>query len=154
MTMNVERGLASAKQKCHDTGVRFTEKREALLKLLLSASTPLSAYELVDVYNKTNEHSIQAMSVYRILDLFVEMDLVHKLSSSNKYVTCAHLTCDHHHHEQFFLVCKSCGTSREISMSSPLITQIEKSAKEAGFTLLQSQFELNGLCGECQNKSA
>ncbi|MCM2680361.1 Fur family transcriptional regulator [Echinimonas agarilytica] len=150
--MDVKRRLNSASQKCQSAGVKFTDKRASVLAILLASEHPLSAYELVAQYNRVHDTSMQPMSVYRILDLFVELELVHKLASSNKYVACFHLSCDHNHGEQFFLVCKSCGASHEVGMTDALMEQIKGSAEAASFQLLQSQFELSGLCQNCQAK--
>lgn len=147
--MELEKGLRSAQQKCKQAGAKLTEKRASVLAVLLTAENPLSAYEVVALYNQAHDQPMQPMSAYRILDLFVELELVHKLSSSNKYVACAHLSCKHQHNDQFFLVCKSCGATREMAISESLMEQIKSSAASAGFELLQSQFELSGLCQKC-----
>ncbi|MBD1390776.1 transcriptional repressor [Neiella sp. HB171785] len=147
--MKIEAGLKSAQQKCQAAGVKLTEKRSAILRILLAENAPLSAYEVVAIYNQQHAQAMQPMSVYRILDLFVDIELVHKLASSNKYVSCAHLACSHEHQDQFFLVCKSCGATREIAMSDSLAAQIKASASDAGFLLSQSQFEISGICRQC-----
>ncbi|GGA83570.1 Fur family transcriptional regulator [Neiella marina] len=147
--MDIDKGLKSAHNKCQAAGVKLTEKRAAVLEILLAADRPLSAYEVVAIYNQNHQQPMQPMSVYRILDLFVDVELVHKLASSNKYVSCAHLNCSHHHDDQFFVVCKSCGATKEITMSDTLVEQIKSSASDAGFKLVEPQFELSGVCSEC-----
>lgn len=148
--MKVEKLLEQAQQKCQQAGVRFTDKRSQILKTLLVAKQPLSAYELLDLYNKQAEQSMQAMSAYRILDLFVELNLIHKLTSSNKYIACAHLACQHAHHDQYFVVCNHCGETREVDIPQPLLAQLEKSVADAGFYLQRTQFELDCLCNGCR----
>lgn len=149
----IDQLLKHAKEKCQSEGGNFTVKRRDVLKALMQAENPLSAYELVEKYNETNEQSIQPMSVYRILNFFVEMDLVHKLTSSNKYIVCSHLACQHKHHEQYFVACNTCGAVKEMSMTPELISQIKESAQSVGYHLTESQFELYGVCDKCYEGS-
>lgn len=152
--MQLDQLLQQAKQKCKDAGGRFTEKRGAVLKTLLQAEAPISAYELVDRYNQAAPEPIKAMSAYRILDFFVELNLVHKLSASNKYVACSHLACNHSHQDQFFVICQECGATKEITIPSSLMQQLTDSVSAEGFQLKHSQFELEGMCQACLAKSS
>jgi Fur family zinc uptake transcriptional regulator len=94
------------------------------------------------------------MSVYRILEFLQEERLVHKLNLANKYIACAHITCDHDHGISQFLICDNCQTVKEITVKKSTINTLKRSVEDAGFDLLSPQMELNCLCHDCKNKAA
>ncbi len=104
-------------------GLQRNVRRSSIFMLL--ADIPLSAYAVADIYNKSCKEKMPPMSVYRILEFFGTLDLVHKLSSNNKFVTCSHKSCDHTHDDSQFLICKNCAIATEISMSSKLMRDLK-----------------------------
>jgi len=100
--------LEFARSQCESRGTRFTEKRRQVLAGLVDSQRALSAYELADYCRDELGYSIQAMSVYRILDFLEEESLVHRLNLAKKYVACSHIACNHEHEVSQFLICKSC----------------------------------------------
>ena len=90
------------------------------------------------------------MSVYRMLDFLMEKGLVHKLSSTNKFLACSHISCDHAHQTPQFLICDSCHSVNEIGLDRTLISALEKSIDAKHFQLNSPQLELHGLCEGCQ----
>jgi len=130
-------------------GVQLTPKRRNLLALLLRTNLPLSAYELADYYKDEFDQAIPPMSVYRMLDFLTENNLVHKLSSENKFVSCAHSTCKHVHEIPQFLICEKCHSVKEIGIPKEVFDVLAQSVDQAGYSLQQSQLELKCLCAEC-----
>lgn len=141
--------IGKAHDMCAHSGGRLTEKRQRILELLVSSKTPMSAYEVADAYNESANTSMPAMSVYRILDFLESEQLVHKLSSANKYVACSHITCDHAHEVPQFLICSSCQSVKEIGIAKTIIDELNKQVHHAGYTLTNSQLELQCLCEQC-----
>ncbi len=146
--------LTKAEHMCAHSGGRLTEKRKRILEVLLSSLTPLSAYEVADVYNSTSESNMPPMSVYRILDFLESEQLVHKLSSANKYVACSHIACDHKHQIPQFLICSSCQNVKEIAISKSIIDELDQQVVDAGYKLMNSQLELQCLCERCTHNAA
>ena len=89
--------LRAAEVSCAEKGARLTQRRRQVLTVLMQSSSPLSAYEVLDLCNRSTTSAMPAMSVYRILDFLEQQLLVHRLSTSNKFVSCAHIACDHKH---------------------------------------------------------
>lgn len=135
---------------CVHSGSRLTEKRKRILELLVVSSTPLSAYEVADAYNNEADAKMPAMSVYRILDFLESEQLVHKLSSANKYVACSHIACSHSHEIPQFLICRKCQSVKEIAIAKDIIDELDNQVAGAGYKLLNSQLELQCLCASCQ----
>jgi Fur family zinc uptake transcriptional regulator len=148
----LNRVIDQVKQVCAFSGGRLTEKRSSVLGILLTSSTPLSAYEIADTYNNACENHMPTMSVYRILEFLEAEDLVHKLSTTKNYVACSHITCSHPHKVPQFLICSKCQSVEEISISKSIIDELSKLVSKAGYTLTQLQLELQCLCNYCSAK--
>ena len=113
----------------------------------------MSAYELVDYCKAELNENIPAMSVYRILDFLEKQSLAHKLSLTNKYVACSHITCDHDHAPSQFLICQKCQRVEEIGISQSVVKSLEKDVREAGFVLNSPQLEIKCICSHCVDNS-
>lgn len=150
----LNRVIDKAQDICSRSGGRMTEKRRGILELLLISDRPLSAYEITDAYNAATEKSMPAMSVYRILDFLEAEDLVHKLSSTNKYVACSHISCEHKHEISQFLICGNCQTAKEIAISERIIDELDKVLDKAGYALTNPKLELQCLCNACSTSMA
>ena len=146
--------INKAAEICSTSGVRFTEKRRCILELLLLADTPLSAYEVADDYNSKSKTTMPTMSVYRILEFLESEQLVHKLKSTNKYVACSHIACEHSHEIPQFLICRSCQRVEEIAISKRIVDELDKQITHAGYKLVNSQLELDCLCESCVTAAA
>ena len=146
---NIKACLERAESNCGEHGTRLTSKRKHILLSLLQSDKAMSAYEIVDYCkNKFNE-IMPAMSVYRILDFLQEKRLVHKLTSTNKFVACSHITCDHDHEITQFLICSECLQVKEININQSTIKALQQNIEEAGFHLLSPQLEMHCLCQNC-----
>ena len=141
--------IGHAEQHCKAHGSRLTVKRKQILSGLIRSEKALSAYELVDLYKQELGEAIPAMSMYRILQFLEDEHLVHKLNLANKYVACAHISCDHAHSVPQFLICGECSKVEEISISKHTITALQKNVEQAGFQLTSPQLEMNCLCNDC-----
>jgi len=150
----LNRIIDKAKAVCAQSGGRLTEKRKSVLALLLVSNRPLSAYEITDAYNKDAEKPMPAMSVYRILEFLEAEDLVHKLSSTSKYVACSHISCGHAHEISQFLICGKCQSAKEVTLSSGIINELGNLIGKAGYTLTNPQLELQCLCVRCSANTA
>ncbi|WP_299595254.1 Fur family transcriptional regulator [uncultured Microbulbifer sp.] len=145
----IEQILNRADERCRAKGTRFTEKRQSILRALLKSPVPLSAYEIADAYRDTTGETIQAMSVYRMLDFLAENSLVHKLASANKFVACAHIACHHEHETPQFLICERCGAVKEVGIKGNVIKALQQGAANAGWQMLSPALELPCLCDRC-----
>ena len=117
--------------------------------ILLDESQPLSAYDIIEKFNTRFQQSIPAMSVYRILDVFINAGLVHRLDSINSYIICDHLSCEHAHLNAQFLICDSCHSVEEIAINEKTHELLTMGIAKRGFKLNSLQFELHGTCQAC-----
>jgi Fur family transcriptional regulator, zinc uptake regulator len=68
---------------------------------------------------------------------------------ANKYVACAHISCDHAQGVPQYLICGKCSLVKEISIKPWTIADLQITGQEAGFKLISPQLKKNCLCNDC-----
>jgi Fur family zinc uptake transcriptional regulator len=119
------------------------------LQGLIESRKALSAYELIDFCGSKLGRDLLPMSVYRILAFLEGKGLVHRLSLTNKYVVCSHITCEHEHVLPQFLICNKCDRVQEVGVSDALFDSLVGTASAAGVDLVSHQLELEVRCDNC-----
>lgn len=155
LSLNFMKHIMSIKKiesLCKEAGLSLTSKRREILMVLLEEGQPLSAYDIVERYKMRTQQSIPAMSVYRILDVFITAGIIHKLDSINCYMICDHLSCDHEHLNAQFLICDTCNSVEEITINNQTHELIMSSVDKVGFKMQSLQFELHGTCQYCKQR--
>ena len=146
----IESCLQKAQSECSRTGLRLTDKRCNVLKILLQAPEPLSAYDIADQFKSVYAESLSAMSASRMPDCACKANLDHKLETSNQYLACSHISCEHEHELPQFLICDQCHTVKEIGLSKQLLKELKDSIENTGFALSSQQLKLHGVCEDCR----
>lgn len=149
----MSRIMNKAQGVCARSGGRLTDKRRRILEILLLSNRPLSAYEISDAYNQSAKKPMPTMSVYRILEFLITKELVHKLSSTSKYLACSHISCEHEHEISQFLICGKCQTASEVTISKRIIDELSVFMGKAGYALTNPQLELQCLCDSCSSSA-
>jgi len=128
-------------------GFRVTQQRRKILEVLRDApeGEHLSAE---DVYQKLADggEKIGFSTIYRALHLLVDLGILRELALSEErkyYELCDPLMGAHHH-----LICTQCGTVQEFEDSS-ILTFGSNEALNRGFSLLDCQFTVHGICPQC-----
>ena len=144
--------IQTVRELLSSSGVRFTEKRQKLLEVLLTSAQPLSAYELVDKYRLHHHEELQVMSAYRILEFFLDEHLVHKLNLNNKYVACSQVRCCAHHKVSQFMICTQCNQVEEIFIPTSLWKAIVQCGSNLGYCLDNAHLEVACICQRCKKE--
>jgi len=134
-----------AKTYCEEKGVRFTPLRARIYEILLQEESSIGAYDLLDKL-KLVEDNAKPPTVYRALDFFLELGLVHKVESNNTFLACFHFGCSH---PVQFLICDSCGDVQEIQ-SHGVEETLTATANENAFKIVTQTIEAHGICKHCQ----
>lgn len=145
----IDHVIDHAEANCKANGSKLTEKRKRILTSLLVSGKALSAYDLIELLRQEYGEAPPPTSVYRILDFLSQENLVHKLQLANKYVACAHITCDHKHEVPQFLICAECGQVTEIGIKKSTMESLKNSVQDAGYVLKGPQMELLCVCQDC-----
>lgn len=146
--------LEKAEALCQKRGVQLTPLRRDVLRLVLEAEAPIGAYALLDQLKESRAKAAPP-TVYRALDFLLEQGLIHRLERLNAFMGCAEALDghDHHHdhahdHPHQFLICRGCGTTREIS-DHAVAAAIAAAAARGGFSAPRATVEIEGLCAQC-----
>src|SRR5436190_15164904 len=130
-------------------GVRLTGPRRTVAAVLEDQTARFTASQLLDA-SRRKEPRIGRATVFRALDLFLEIGIVERFSLSNGDV--GYVVCDpaaHHHH----VVCERCGRATEID-DRGVKALAKKIAKRSGYRIDAHRLELTGLCPSCQKDVA
>lgn len=138
--------LQAARQQLTANNVRWTKLRGQVFEALNNNVRPQSAYDVAEQVSDTAGRRIAANSVYRILDLFVEHDLVKRVESRNAFVPNTHPACSH---DCIFLICSQCDVINHID-DDTLAGAMRQRARDHGFRPKRAVLEMIGLCAECQ----
>ena len=141
----MEARLTRAEAECARRGVRLTDVRRDVLRLILQAGEPVGAYALLDGL-KALTGGGKPPTVYRALDFLLAQGLIHRVEKLNAFVGC-HDEAVHAHAAQF-LICRACGKATEIE-DEAVETAIETAARCAGFTPSRATVEIEGTCARC-----
>ena len=125
--------------------LRDTQPRRMVLMALMQMKKPAAHKEIYDWIQK-QDAAINLVTVYRTLDTFEEIGLIHRHPSSSKIILCS--MCDHAGHHGF-LSCEKCGIVEEFCRKE-LCSKESQIAKKAGFIPTQHMSEIIGVCADCK----
>jgi Fur family transcriptional regulator, zinc uptake regulator len=142
---NVTTQLDAAADECARQGAQLTELRRTVLRLVLEADNPATAYQLLDRLKETRKGAAPP-TIYRALDFLMERGLIHKIERLNAFVPCNE--SGHVHHAAQFLICRKCGSVAELD--DPEVSKaLEKAAHRQSFHTASAVVELDGTCADC-----
>lgn len=146
MTNNNEHAIDELKKIVKQKGLKYTEQREIVLKILLHAHEHLTAEEIYNqIKIKEPESNIGIATVYRALGFLEEVNLITSIVFGNdgkKYESNAK---EHHDH----LICTSCGKIVEF-VDEEIEKRQDKIASKNKFKITSHSMQLYGLCSNCQ----
>ena len=136
--------VAKIEQYCIKRGVRLTPIRRQVLELLLTYPNVVKAYEILDELKKQRKNAAPP-TVYRALDFFVEIGVLHRAESLNGFVFCSHFD---EAHTSVILNCTHCGATEELAAEEP-VDILLAFCRERGFTVQDGPLVLSGECARC-----
>jgi Fur family transcriptional regulator, zinc uptake regulator len=142
---SIDAQLDAAAQACAREGAQLTELRRIVLRLILEAEGPLTAYQLLDRLKAIRTGAVPP-TIYRALDFLMDHALIHKLERLSAFIPCR--DAGHHDHAAQFLICRHCGTVAEIE-DQGVLKALERAAQRAGFQPGVATVELDGTCAAC-----
>ena len=84
----------------------LTPSRTLVIKTLSKYKRPISAYELRDEINSNRDVNINISQIYRVLEFWIDLGLIHKVSALNKFLLCITPEEKHTHMLNFCTVCE------------------------------------------------
>lgn len=146
MVNDNEKIIDELKKIVKQKGLKYTEQREIVLKILMHAQDHLTAEEIYNLIKiKEPDSNIGIATVYRALSFLEEVDLIASItfgSEGKKYESNAKA---HHDH----LICTVCGKIVEF-VDEEIEKRQEKIAKQNNFKVTSHSMQLYGVCSNCQ----
>ena len=118
-----------------NNGIKKTEQREKLLKIIKNSKVPLTAE---DIFKKTKEISLA--TIYRTLETFCEKGVLNKISVTDDERRYYELATDIHRH---YAVCLKCKKMEYVNVCPVHDDNID------GFRITGHRLELYGYCNNC-----
>jgi Fur family ferric uptake transcriptional regulator len=132
---------ATLKALLSKNNASLTAPRKIVFNLLLSTE-PQSMQVLV----KRAEGKVDRATVYRTIELFEKLGIVHRLNIGWKYkVELSDIFLGHHHHFH----CSNCGKTFTLSANPMLETMIDTAVSKEGYSPRGHNLEITGLCPAC-----
>jgi Fur family ferric uptake transcriptional regulator len=134
----------SAEKLLKHHSIRNTGCREVIIQEFYRHPHALSQPDL----EKAIGEDFDRVTIYRTLTLFLEKGILHKVpddSGATKYALCPE-DCSEtaHHHEHVHFKCNQCGMTQCLDH-----VHIPKVPLPAGFTLLETNLLVHGVCKQC-----
>jgi Fur family zinc uptake transcriptional regulator len=131
----------------HAQGYKATKPRKLILEVLEEIEKPLSPYDIRGILHQRGKY-LNHVTIYRILDLFCSLNLVHKMLSSGGFVKCSLNAIEGCHR---FMICQHCGAIQEFT-DKGLCQGENEFAQNFGFHTEHHLSEFSGLCSRCYRK--
>ncbi len=135
-----------------EKGLKVTNQRVLVLDALANSSDEhLTAEQIYDLV-RTEYPEIGLATVYRTIQLLLDLNLIDKINLDDGYVryeiaTDKECQSGHHHHH---LVCMECGSI--YSFEDDLLENLEKCImQKMGFEVVDHEVKLYGYCDKCRS---
>ena len=123
-------------------GASLTRPRKVVFDLLYGQQ-PLSMEQLISGASG----KIDRASVYRTIEVFEKLGIVHRLNIGFKYkIELSDVFKGHHHH----FYCTNCAKTYELPGNPLLEAMIDSTVAREGFAARGHQLEIYGVCKDCQ----
>lgn len=130
-------------KRLKDKGYKLTTPRKMVLDQL--SQHPLTISEIADKL-RDNKVKVDLASIYRTLELFVELKVVHAIEFGDGKRRYELIDDKNHHHH---LVCNNCGKVEDIRLT--IVEKMLSDVKtQSDFRVERHSLELFGLCINCQ----
>ena len=129
------------------SGHRVTSQREIVLDAVCAGRGHTS---FDDIYARTRkrDRSVDRSTVYRALHLFIDLGLVVEAKTGGAATLYEIRKVRPHHH----LVCRECGSEREVS-NDTIQAMIDEVLRNHRFSVSTDHLVLFGVCESCRNRS-
>ncbi|MBI4786813.1 MAG: transcriptional repressor [Chloroflexi bacterium] len=126
---------------------KLTRPRQVVLEIISQANHHLTPAEIYRQAKMKYPH-LGLTTVYRTLDLLVELGYVQRIHLAEGCHSYAPIAQSHGHH----LVCSNCGRAEEFS-DCDLEGLVQSLQGKTGYAIDVHVLELMGLCPDCQTKA-
>ncbi len=126
---------------------KLTRQRKDILEVIISE--PHSHFNAEELYEKVQQMNpeVGLATIYRTLDLFCDLEIIHRLDFDTSYKSYELNVEDQHHHH---LICLQCGTITEFKDS--VLEKFEQDLEKThNFDIVDHHIKFYGYCEECSS---
>lgn len=133
------------RQILQSANLEATANRLQVLEVIGSSGCPLSASDIYTVLDRT--HSINRVTVYRILELMVEHNILERLSTSGRAAYYG-LAPNEHHAAHAHFYCSRCG---QMDCLRPETLSVDANLLKKTFPgeISRVEIRVDGICKNC-----
>lgn len=144
--------LEHCAQILRNSGGRVTQPRLAVIRALAESPKSLSPREILEKIKANKKMPpIDQVTVYRILEAFSELGLVHQVASG-EFIACSHVECDADMH--ILARCISCGKFEELEVPADVLAPVSTYlTRTVEFQPKEHFMQVNGTCTRCSKKT-
>lgn len=134
------------------SGSRVTRSRLAVIQCLAAAPRSMTPRSMLETIRRNKKlPDVDQVTIYRILEAFAELGLVHRVGPTGEFIACAHIGCANEQH--ILTRCLDCGRSEELDLPGEILSPVVwYLTREVGFEPSEHFLQLNGLCASCRKK--
>ena len=142
---DAEPRLSWALTACGHARARMTPVRHAILAFLARRRLPASLQMIAQAEGVCGQCA--ATTVYRTLMFFEAAEVVRLVGSPHKI---SYFVLNLPGESNHFLICRCCGCLTELPLPPAMDEAIRRIVIAQGFPALRHDFEVHGLCSQCQ----
>jgi len=132
-------------ERCYEGNASLTPQRLLILDTIEQQKKPISAYRLKDLLHGMGR-PLNIATIYRILEFWCKLRIIHRLAALNKYVCCADPKEKHTH---VINCCQKCETTYE-SCNEEMGIDLERGPELLGLTFdSDNHLEVPVICFSC-----
>lgn len=129
-------------------GLKKTKHRQTILELFQTENRPLSMNEIQQLLHDQKEQ-IWLSTIYRVLDSFIEYNVINKINMLNDDIVYYELNLNQHIH---YAICMNCRDVIELTHCP--MDLFESQLTDKNFKVYGHRMEVFGLCEACQKIAA
>jgi Fur family peroxide stress response transcriptional regulator len=130
---------------CRERGIPLTHQRRVIFDAIVDRKDHPTADQIFDVVHELLPQ-ISRMTVYRVLDLFVDLGVISKVCHPGVAIRFDPTTAAHHH-----LICVRCSSLFDLENSESYSVSLPDTGK-LGFEVRDFAIQFRGVCKECLRK--
>ena len=124
----------------------LTPSRILVIKILSKSQNPKSAYDLLKEINDTEKTNLNISTIYRVLEFWINLGLIHKISAINKFLVCLTPDENHTHMLNFCTICERVVET----CSEKMGLNLQQSTKKINLSFDSNQsVEIPVICSKC-----
>lgn len=128
-------------------GAKVTAPRVQVLRCLQSAPAPMTHRDVLEVLRERTELAIDRVTIYRVLDWLVTMNLANKAADGHGIFRFSATQSDRPHDSHVHFRCAGCGGVFCLKDAPPPRPKLPK-----GFRLASMTVDIQGECAACAGR--